>query len=121
MNRREREQEELLREERRDAVFRGLIAQSGGSGGGNGVLAEVDFGASFTDKASVQVTGQSWVTANSKIVAQVLTPSGVDPDEMSLLDIRPVISGINPGVGFTVTAYSRPEAKGAYQVMCMGV
>ena len=85
------------------------------------VTASVDFGASFTDKASTVVTGQSWVAASSVIVPQVLTGSGVDPDELYLLDIKPQISDIVVGTGFTVTLYSEPEAKGTYSVMCMGL
>lgn len=90
-------------------------------GGGNSVTVTCDFGASFTDKAQTVVTGQTWVTANSEIVAHVKTPSGVDPDEVRLLDMRPVISDLVAGTGFTVTLYSEPEAKGTYSVMCVGV
>jgi hypothetical protein len=85
------------------------------------VLASVDFGASFTDKASIIVTGETWVTSSSVIVPSVLTPSGVDTDEMYLLDIKPVVSDIVNGAGFTVTLYSQPEAKGTYSVMCVGI
>jgi hypothetical protein len=85
------------------------------------VTASVNFGASFTDKAFFVVTGQTWVTSSSVIAANVLTPSGTDPDEMYLLDIKPVISDIVNGDGFTVTLYSEPEAKGTYSVMCMGI
>lgn len=94
---------------------------SGGPGGGNSVTTTLAFGASFTDKAQTVVTGQTWVTTNSEIVAQVLTPSGTDPDEMRLLDLKPVISDLVAGTGFTVTLYSEPEAKGNYSVMCIGV
>lgn len=90
-------------------------------GGGNSVTVTCNFGASFTDKAQTVVTGQAWVTANSEISAQVLTPSGVDPDEIRLLDLRPVVSDLVAGVGFTVTLYSAPEAKGSYNVMCIGI
>lgn len=93
----------------------------GGGGSGNSVTAACDFGASFADKAQTVVTGQAWVAADSEIVASVLTPSGVDPDEMYLLDIKPVISDLVAGVGFTVTLYSQPEATGSYDVMCIGI
>lgn len=96
-------------------------AASGGGGGGNSVTAVLDFGASFTDKAQTVVNGQAWVTAASEIVTQVKTPAGVDPDELRLLDFAPVISDIVVGTGFTVTLYSEPEARGAYDVMCVGV
>lgn len=95
------------------------VAASGG--GGNSVSVTCDFGASFTDKAQTVVTGQAWVASDSEIVAQVKTPSGVDPDEVRLLDLRPVISDLVAGDGFTVTLYSEPEAKGTYDVMCVGV
>jgi hypothetical protein len=105
-----------------DADGRLTAAANGSSGSGaNKVTASVNFGASFTDKASIVVTGQTWVTSSSVIAANVLTPSGTDPDEMYLLDIKPVISDIVNGDGFTVTLYSEPEAKGTYSVMCVGV
>lgn len=90
------------------------------SGGGNSTIVSLDFGADFTDKAQTVVTGATWVSPTSKITAQVMTPSGVDPDEMILLDLKPIISDIVDGVGFTVTLYSEPEAKGVYNVMCLG-
>ncbi len=94
---------------------------TGGGGGGNSVAVTLDFGSSFTDKAQTVVTGQTWVASGSEIVAMVRTPSGVDPDEMYLLDFRPVISDIVAGTGFTVTLYSEAEATGTYTVMCIGV
>lgn len=93
----------------------------GGGGGGNSVTATVDFGASFTDKAEVVVTGQGWVTANTEIVAQLKTASGTDPDEIYLLEPEIVISDFVVGTGFTVTVYTKAEAKGTYDIMCIGV
>jgi hypothetical protein len=92
-----------------------------GSGSGNAVAASLAFGATFTDKAQTVLTGLTWVAADSKIVPSVLTPSGVDPDEMYLLDFRPYISNLVAGVGFTVTLYSQPRARGTYTVNCIGV
>lgn len=100
-------------------VLQSLVASDGG--GGNKVIVPVNFGASFTDKASAIVTGQAWVTSTSAIAAQVLTPTGVDPDELYLLGFEPVVSALVPGVGFTVTVYSQAEAAGTYNVMCQGV
>ena len=95
---------------------------AGSIGGGvNAVTVICDFGASFTDKAQTVVTGEAWVSTTSNIVAMVKTPNGVDPDEIRLLDLRPVISDLVAGDGFTVTLYSEPEAKGAYSVKCIGV
>ena len=98
-----------------------INASGGGGGGGNSVTTIVSFGASFTDSASTVVTGQSWVTTGSEITAQVVCDSGVDPLEIALLDFKIVISDLVAGVGFTVTLYSMPHAKGDYSVMCIGV
>jgi hypothetical protein len=99
-----------------------LIDDSPPSGGsGNSVTVACDFGASFTDKAQTVVTGQAWVAADSEIVVSLRTPTGVDPDEMYLLDIKPVISDLVVGVGFTATLYSTPQARGSYDLMCVGI
>lgn len=87
----------------------------------NSTTQTVDFGVSFTDKAELVVTGQAWVETGSEIVAHVKTGTGVDPDEMYLLDLKTVISNLVSGVGFTLTVYSEPEARGTYDVMCVGV
>lgn len=88
-------------------------------GGAHTVAVDVDFGASFTDEASAVVTGLPWMEAESAIA---VTPSadGVDPDEVRLLDFRPVISDRVAGTGFTLTVYSEPEAKGTYSFLCVG-
>lgn len=93
----------------------------GGGGGGNSTTQTVDFGSTFTDKAQIVVTGQSWVTTTSEIVAHVKTPVAVDPDEMRLLEFTTVISDLVNGVGFTLTVYSEPEATGTYEIMCIGI
>lgn len=90
-------------------------------GSGNAVAVVVGFGSGFTDKAQAVVTGQSWVEADSVIVASVLCPSGADPDEMYLLNLRPTVSDLVVGDGFTVTVYSEPQASGNYTVHCIGV
>ena len=97
-----------------------IAATPGGSV--NALQVEVFFGPLFTDKAQEVVTGEAWVTATSAITATVLTgPAGTDPDEMYLLDIKPVISDLVVGDGFTITLYSQPEARGSYVVNCIGV
>ena len=85
------------------------------------VSVTLDFGASFTDKAQTVVTGQTWVSLSSVITPTVMCPLGIDTDEIRLLDMRPVIGDLVAGVGFTVTLYSEPEARGTYTVSCVGV
>ncbi len=101
----------------RDKIEDAASAGSSSAGVGS-VVATVDFGATFTDKASATVTGQTWVESGSSIVAQVLCTS--DPDEHYLLNFKTVVSDVIAGTGFTVTVYSTPEAKGTYDVMCVG-
>jgi len=103
----------------KNAIYDKIETLSGG--GGNSVTTTLAFGASFTDKAQTVVTGQAWVTSTSEISVTVKTPSGVDPDEMRLLDFKPVVSDLVAGTGFTVTLYSEPEAKGDYDIMCIGI
>ena len=62
----------------------------------------------------VVVTGATYSSA-------VLCPAAVDPDEMYLLNLRPTISDLVAGDGFTVTVYSEPQASGNYTVNCIGV
>ena len=93
----------------------------GGGGSANSVTTSVNFGASFSDKAQTVVTGQTWVTATTEIVAIVKCASGTDPDELYLIKPEVVISDLVSGTGFTVTVYTEAEAKGTYDVMCIGV
>lgn len=87
----------------------------------NSVTVTVDFGASFTGKTSLVVTGQTWVTAASAIVVSSKVPAGTDPDELYLIDFRWYVSDIVAGAGFTLTVYSSPEARGMYDFMCIGI
>lgn len=92
----------------------------GPSGGVNQTIVTCSFGVSFTDKAQTVVTGITWADKAKALSALVITPDGVDPDEMYLLDIEPVVSDVVSGTGFTVTLYSQPEAKGDYDVLILG-
>lgn len=94
----------------------GTLSASGG--GANAVNVTVDFGSSFTDRATTVVTGQTWVSSTSKIIPSILQ---ANIDEAFLLDMKVHISNIVNGDGFTVTVFSEPEAKGTYTVMCLGV
>ena len=96
-------------------------ATGGGGGSGNSTTQTVDFGSTFTDKAQIIVTGQSWVTTTSEIITQIKTPTSTDPDEMRLFEFEIVISDLIDGVGFTITVYSEPEATGTYDIMCIGI
>lgn len=91
---------------------------SAASGSGNAVYATVDFGASFTHYATVAVTGQTWVTALSKIVAM---PTGGNPMENAILQFAPTVTDLVVGDGFTLSVYTPVKAKGTYTFNCIGV
>lgn len=98
----------------------GLYAPAAAAGSANSVLADINFGGTFTDKASDLIPA-AWVTAGTNIAATVLCPAGTDPDELYLLKIQPVISDLVAGVGFTLTLYCEAHARSHYYVMCVGV
>lgn len=91
-------------------------------GGGGTTLQKVDvvldFGASFSDRAQTVVTGETWVSSSSALwVSQI---SG-NVDESILLDMKFYTSDIVDGVGFTLSGYSQPEAKGTYTITVIGL
>lgn len=89
-------------------------------GGGNGVDVTVDFGSSFTHYAETVVTGETWVTSTSKIVA---TPKASDGSgiEAAILSFQPCVGNLVNGDGFTLRVYTPVEAKGTYTFTCVGV
>ena len=80
-------------------------------------IVTVDFGVTYTDKKEVILTGKTWVTASSSIIAQVMTPAGMHADEMYLYRFHPVISDLVVGVGYTLTVYTETEYSGIITVM----
>ena len=71
---------------------------------------------------STVITGQSWVTTNSKIVATLF---GEDVGNRSaedgiLEEIKLSITNLVPGVGFTVMAYAPNNTSGNYKINCIG-
>lgn len=84
-----------------------IVAGSGGSNFGTAVL---DFGSSFTDSASVAITGQTWVTASSPIRAWFMADicSDTIEAEHEYLGATCGLQVVDrvAGVGFTINAYS---------------
>lgn len=100
-----------------DGSYRGS-APSGG-GGGNGTLVNVDFGTSpGSTAASTVVTGQTWVTSTSAIVA---TAIGTRAEDAAIEELTFTVGDVVDGVGFTVYAASPYGSVGTYVVACVGV
>lgn len=88
---------------------------------GRRVVVVVDFGATFTDRADTVVTGLSWLTTDHVLTPVIRPGPGVDVDEIRLLDLRPTITEVVAGVGFTLVVTSTPEASGQYTFLVAGV
>lgn len=96
-----------------------------GAGGGGDVEAEVDFGANGNTTASVTVTGQTWVSATSKIVCAptlFATADRDDGDEDALVEnLTVAIHSRVASTGFTVMAHpAQGVAYGKFKVHCTG-
>lgn len=110
-----------LFKKRQGGVTTDLDTTGGGGGSGVGVRVTVDFGSSFTDRATAVVTGLASILTTSNISVGILVPSGVDPDEIRLLNFKPIISSIINATGFTLDVFTETEAKGTYDFMCQFV
>ena len=100
-------------------------APPGGSGGGNFVAVDVDFGATGSEMASVTVVGQAWVTATSRIACSPtmhLTTSREEGAEDAVVErLTVAVHSRVAGTGFTVTASpDEAPALGVYQFACTG-
>ena len=85
----------------------------------NALAVVVDFGASFNQWAQTVVTGQDWVTADSKIIPTIRPAAGKEMETV-LFNFRPVISNVVAGVGFTLSVFTDVRAKGQYTFDCIG-
>lgn len=100
-----------------------IVSASGGSGtfSGGGVTTVVDFG-SDSDMAVATVTGQTWVTPTSVIVATLGEASSDHDVEDGLIEgITFLICNRVNGVGFDVYAHAPNGTFGQYNVNCTGV
>lgn len=127
---------QALRQEvlKKEMILRGLVSDVGmlmvkpdpapaaaaPAGSANAVEVVVDFGSSFTHFAETVVTGETWVTVNSKIAVTPIAATGATV-ETALLSFHPVVHTLVAGTGFTLSVYTPIEAKGTYSFSCVGV
>jgi len=95
------------------------VSGSSSSGSANSVSVSVDFGSSFTNYAETAVTGQTWVAADSEIVATPLC-TGSDYMEYAVLGFKHVVHSLVAGDGFTLGVFTDVQAKGTYNFAVMG-
>ena len=99
------------------------IAASGGSGGsGNGVTVTVDF-STGTDLVRKTVTGETWVTTGSQIVASFTEGPGTrSAEEAAIEGLVCTVENIVDGDGFDLVVHApNGEAFGEFNVFCVGV
>jgi hypothetical protein len=100
-------------------------ADQTGSGGGNLVEVDIDFGAGGNTNANTVVTGQSWVTASSKILCtptMLATSTRAEGAEDAILEgLTVAVYSRVAGTGFTVAAAAyQGRAYGTFKVHCSG-
>ena len=96
---------------------------AGASGGGNSGVAEVDFGAG-SSMAKVTVTGATFLTSNTKLVASPSGESTTDngTDEYWLQFVSAYCTNINIGAStFDVVAHAPNRATGKFKINWIGV
>lgn len=106
-----------------------FIGTSGGNvqvnsgGSGNSTTAIVDLGTGFINEETtgkVTVTGQSWVTISSVIVAMVTEGQDHTADEIAAEDVQATLGNLVAGVGFDVVLSAPNGASGKFLVNIRG-
>lgn len=96
----------------------------GTSGGGSGikVTADINFGLREDTTATITVTGQTWVTSASVIIAGFGgTTSDHQADDAQVEGLLAFVENLVPGVGFDITASAPGGTWGNYSVYAIGV
>jgi hypothetical protein len=92
------------------------------TGGGNSVTVAVDF-STGADMVRTTVTGQTWVAADSEIVATLAGgPSSRSVEEGLVEDLTFAIENLVVGTGFDLVTHAPyGKAYGIFNVYCVGV
>ena len=101
----------------------GLEFFTASSGGGNATTAIVDFGTDAGEYSTTTVvTGQTWVTSSSSIIATAVDYAGNNSAEDAAVDGLTISVGdIVVGTGFTLYASSPFGSVGQFKIACVGV
>ncbi len=97
--------------------------------GVNKVTALITFGINYSGTlwhqdttASVTVTGQAWVRADSVVIAGFGgTTANHGPDDALAEGLTAYVKELQPGIGFTITSYAPHGSWGTYQVWALGI
>jgi hypothetical protein len=103
-----------------DQETRIAALESGGGSGGNSVTAQIDFGQS-DGFASVDVAATWAVTGMDFIVLPLIpTTADHDPEDVLLEGVRAMVTAVDDGVGFTLSAASNGTTWGRYDFLIKG-
>jgi hypothetical protein len=101
-----------------------LLAGGGGGGSVNSVEVDIDFSSGGNEIATTTVTGQTWVTATSKITCSptmYATSSRAEGAEDVLIESITVAAHSRvAATGFTLTAHAPTSASGVFKFNCIG-
>lgn len=121
----------LLKEDGQTKLLTQIVTDAIEAGGGGGAAVNkatvvVDFGATPTDRASLAVTGQTWVVAaTSSIRAFLMADShaenGVDAHILGSQLISFSVGSLIDGTGFTIYAVCESLASGKFTVRWEGI
>lgn len=89
------------------------------AGAGNKILVPISF--AFDQYKASNAVSVAWASTTSPPVLTIITPTGMDPDEMMLYDFQAHVSDIVDGASFTITVYTNTGYSGDLNVMCVGV
>jgi hypothetical protein len=95
-----------------------------GTPAGTGSVNFVETQTALTDPGWYQqvVTGQTWVTAASKVVCGVLgtVDAGLTPEAIGIANLQVTVSDLVPSTGFTVNVASPYGLSGTISIHCTG-
>ena len=87
----------------------------------NNLVVSVDFGANRSDMIKVTVTGQTWVTTSSIIVATVVPGLDHEAEEVLMEQISATVTNLVAGTGFDLYLHAPNSTWGRYKVNILGV
>lgn len=93
----------------------------GGGGSASTVQAIVDFGSTLPEDTTASATvSASWVTSNSKLIAQAVAGQDHTADEIAAENLTLSTGNIIAGVSFNVSMYAPNGASGKFLVNIVG-
>jgi hypothetical protein len=99
-----------------------IIISSTGGGGGSANVVEASLALTDTGYFAVTVTGQTWVTASSKVLCQPFgtTADGLTPETIAVAGLDAVAANLVVSTGFDVLVFNPRGLVGTVRFHCTG-